>query len=114
MQVAEQPYQRKHSRESVKWIARIGLDNGLVTGTVRDWSPGGVCFEPEVGYIDGAFEAGSGVLSEFDRGDSISLVMICDSGKAQSATVGVRWLGYSQAHGCAAMGLEFTGGGRNG
>jgi hypothetical protein len=98
--------QRRHPREAVKWIARLHIGQSIVTGSVRDWSEGGLCFEPEVGYIDGAFSQGQAILSEFDVGDQVEISLVDSDGKARAVAGNVRWTGRSQAHKCPAVGIE--------
>jgi hypothetical protein len=101
------PGRRRHKRIPVEWPARIELGQSLIVGTVRDATPAGLCFEPEVAYIDGAFVHGAEALGEFGVGDSIEVCLVRpEDGGAESVTCAVRWSGRSQAHDCWALGLE--------
>ncbi len=100
--------QRRHKRIPVSWPARIDLGGvGVVTGVVRDWSEGGLCFEPEVGFFEGRFLHGLDVAPEFRRDDPVEISLVnTDAGRACLIRGSVRWTGYSQAHDCAAIGVE--------
>jgi hypothetical protein len=99
---------RRHKRLPVKWPARLELGgSSVVMGTVRDWSPGGMCFEPEAAYLDGTFVRGLELLAEFAFGDPVEVCYVRpEDGEPNCAPCEVRWKGWSQAHGCPALGVE--------
>jgi hypothetical protein len=67
---------RRHKRETVAWPAHIELGSGsIVTGTIRDWSIGGLCFEPEVSYIDGRFIHGAEICAPGYAGAAVARCM---------------------------------------
>ncbi len=98
---------RRHKRLRCAWPARLELGASVVIGTVRDWSPGGFCFEPEAAYLDGAFVSGEELLAEFSAGDPVEVCLVRpEDGEPDCAPCEVRWAGWSVAHGCPALGVE--------
>lgn len=82
----------RHKRIPVRWTAK--LEPGAVVGSVRDWSEGGFCFEPET----------TGAL--IGVGDPVEISMIDDHGQRKSVAGIVRWRGQSKVHSCPAIGIE--------
>lgn len=78
-------------------------------GTVRDWSAGGLCFEPEAGCVDGAIIGGDRALEVFQKDERLELTALDARGKPARFLVDLRWLGRSQTHDCQALGVEFVG-----
>lgn len=82
----------RHKRIPVRWTAKI--EPGTVKGAVRDWSEGGLCFEPETAGM------------RIEVGTPVEISLIDDQGQPESVLGVVRWQGQSRVHNCSAIGIE--------
>lgn len=97
--------QRRHPRQRVRWLGHLELGQSVVTGFVRDHSAGGICFEPGAGYVDGNLCSKYEILTMLVHDDHATVV--CSGDRSTARTASIRWSGYSEAHACHAIGLEF-------
>ncbi len=98
---------RRHQRKTVEFHAEIELGESLIVGTIRDWSIGGLCFQPEAAYVDGELLGGGEVLRKLYIDEILRVIIRDPKGQFIDLPVQIKWKGKSIAHECRAFGCEF-------
>ena len=97
---------RRLNRASTSFPAECHIGEVVLLGTVYDRTDTGVFFKPELHLTDGRFYGKSGGDDAAAIGTEVSLHLV-NPHAANSDVVGtVRWTGFSDAHGCAGLGVE--------
>src|SRR5688500_18441857 len=97
---------RRHSRRSVELEAAVHRGTDLLVGSLLDLSPGGAFFRPEAGVIEGAFMQLDPRSPPLRVNDELELDIRHRSGLIVTIAR-VRWVGRSDLHGTAGVGLQF-------
>lgn len=106
LNIKQYKHRRRHPRHAVEWPCRLHLGKqSIINGTVRDRSEGGLCFEPEVAWVDGEFSLGRDSLHMLEDGEAVQAVYVTPWPKSQECRV--RWRGRSITHDRNVVGLEF-------
>jgi PilZ domain len=98
---------RRAPRRQVEFEGAVHLGGDLLVGSVLDLSPHGAFFRPEAGVIEGAFTQIDPRRPPLRVHDQIT-VDIRHVGGTVATTATVRWLGHSDLHHTAGVGLEFA------
>lgn len=96
-------------RHPTTWAAECYIGDRLLLGTVRDVTPHGAFFQPEVGLSDGTFygpmEGGGAAM----RSDRVRIRLVHRETPDLEAEGEICWTGVSDRHGCGGFGVRFFG-----
>ena len=98
---------RRYERRDVNWDANVQIGDFLMSGKILDFSPAGMCFTPEMSYLDGEFVEGADALVGLDGVVQCEVVLLNRLQKpCVKTTIKVRWIGHSDRHNCMGVGFE--------
>lgn len=90
---------RRVQRRLTSWLAQCRIEGLVIAGSVLDISAHGAFFSPDGQQVPLAI--GQVVAIAFESEPNLAGIDL---------PCRVRWVGYSSAHGCVGVGLEFVSG----
>ena len=99
--------ERNLRRHPTTWAAQCIVGDRVLLGTVRDVSPHGAFFQPEIGLSEGVFY---GQMNGGDAGamsQRVRLRLVYRSTPDLEAEGEICWTGVSDRHGCGGFGVRF-------
>jgi hypothetical protein len=92
---------RRVQRRLTSWVAQCRVEGDVMPGCVLDISAHGAFFSPDGHDPDAGLAVGQVVAIAFESEPNLAGIDL---------PCRVRWVGFSQSHGCRGFGLEFVSG----